>query len=262
MNEQELISHIEEIGLSNKEAKVYVACLKTGPSPVQRIADQSGIKRVTTYVILESLVGLGLVSQSVKGKKTYFIAEEPSNLSRLLEKRELELNDQKVNFEQVLPELLSLKTLPKETPNVKYYDGADGIKSVMSTFLAAHKHEAVEGIYGISNLDQLYAFFPEFRANASNPTRVREGVKSKIIYNFKDGPVFHESDAEKNRESRWVPEDIFPLNGDINIVGDHIVLLSLTGSSPIAVTIDSHELATGLVGFFKLAWVAAETYNK
>src|SRR6266699_2317106 len=103
MNDQQLISHVEELGLSNKEARVYLASLALGPSPVQKIADDSGIKRVTTYVILESLVGLGLVSQTSKGKKTYFIAEDPINLERLLDKREQEIQDQKHNFSQILP---------------------------------------------------------------------------------------------------------------------------------------------------------------
>ncbi len=262
MNEQQLISHIEELGLSNKEARVYVASLKTGPSAVQRIADQSGIKRVTTYVILESLVGLGLVSQSIKGKKTYFIAEDPSNLRRLLEKREHELADQKLNFDQVLPELLGLKSLPKESPNVKFYDSVDGIKGIMKTFLASHKKEASDGIYGITNVDQLYVFFPDFKQNAGNPSRIQENIPSKIIYTSAEGPFYKATDVERNRESRWVPEDKYPLNGDISIVGDHIIMLSLSGSQPLGITIESAELAKGLVGLFNLAWDGAAQYNK
>ncbi len=116
MNEQQLISRIEELGLSNKEARVYVASLRIGPSPVQRIADQSGIKRVTTYVILESLVGVGLASLSVKGKKTYFTAAAPSNLGRLIEKRNQELIDQRASLEEVLPVLNNLEIVAPELP--------------------------------------------------------------------------------------------------------------------------------------------------
>lgn len=260
MNE-DLITQVEELGLSEKEARVYLANLSLGPSTVQKISEHSGIKRVTTYVILESLVNLGLVSQAIKGKKTLFIAEEPLSLKRLIEKKERELSQQKANFETLLPELLGVKNIPKDSPRVKFYDSTEGIKSIMTTFLSSHKNEKLQFIFGISNLDQLYTFFPEFKEHAANPTRVREGVPSKIIYTYKGGPVFKETDHLRNRESRWVPLEKYPLNGDISIVGDHIIMLSLTGNKPIGITIDSHELAVGLTGIFNLAWTTAEQYN-
>lgn len=260
MNEQ-LISHIEELGLSNKEARVYVACLTLGASPVQKIADQAGIKRVTAYVILESLVSLGLVSQSVKGKKTFFNAEEPSNLRRLLEKREQEVKEQKANFENVLPELLNLKELPKDSPNVKYYEGAEGIKAINTAMLRDYRQEGLQMVYGFSNLDQIFSFFPEFRTQTANPQRYESGVKSRIIYTCEEGPVLSATDKERNRESRWIPADAYRLNGDFNIVGDHIIILSLGGTQPLGITIDSAELAKGMKAIFDMAWAEAERYK-
>jgi sugar-specific transcriptional regulator TrmB len=262
MEEQTLISHIEELGLSNKEARIYVSLLTLGPSPVQRIADQSGIKRVTTYVILESLVGLGLVSQSVKGKKTYFIAEDPTNLRRLLEKREHELKEQKHNFEQVLPELQGLKVLPKESPTVKFYDSPDGIKTIMNAYLEQLKDPDLDFVYGFSNLDQLFKYFPEYKTASANPTRLRSGVKSHFLYTSSEGPIFHDTDDERNRESRYLPPDIFPMNGDFVIVGDNVLMMSLSGSRPIGVAISSKELSQGLKAMFMVAWEAAGILGK
>jgi len=262
MNDQELISHIEELGLSNKEARVYVAALQVGPSPVQRIADQSGIKRVTTYVILESLVGLGLVSQSVKGKKTYFIAEDPSNLKRLIEKREHELKEQKSNFTQILPELIGLKSVPKDLPNVKFYDSIDGIRTLMDEFPSRVKQSNVDLVYGISNLDQFYTFFPEFREYGANPGRIKAGVPSRTIYTSSEGPILKDRDESKNRQSRWLPPDKYPMTGDFTVMGDFVNMISLGGATPLGVTIKSQDLAQGLQVMFMLAWEAAEAYNK
>ncbi len=262
MNDRQLISHIEELGLSNKEARVYVAALIVGPSPVQRIADQSGIKRVTTYVILESLVGLGLVSQSVKGKKTYFIAEEPTNLRRLIEKREVELKEQKQNLQQILPELGSLKMLPKESPSVKFYDSADGIRTAMEAFFDEAKRSNADSAYGFSNLDQFYSYFPEYRALGANPQRLRSSIESRMIYASIEGPILKKGDIERNRTSRWLPLDKFPVSGDFTVSGDMIIMLTLTGSNPIGITIKSQELAKGLRAMFEAAWEAAEAYNK
>jgi predicted transcriptional regulator len=260
MNEQ-LVSHIEELGLSNKEARVYLACLKIGASPVQRIADESGIKRVTTYVILESLVGLGLVSQSIKGKKTYFVAEDPINLERLIERRSQELKEQKHNFDQILPELKGLGTQPKDTPTVKFYDSADGIKSILNSFLDHAKRPGIERVYGFSNLDMVLSYFPEFREVMANPWRNKAGIHSQFLYTSGKGPIMKETDEIRNRESRWLPTDKFPVVGDFTIVGDNVLMLSLGAENPIGITIHSREIAEGLRVLFLAAWEAAAAYN-
>ena len=260
--DENLVSNLEDLGLSEKEARVYLANLNLGPSSVQRIAEHAEIKRVTTYVILEALVNLGLVSQSTKGKKTLFIAEDPVSLSRLIAKREAELNEQKQNFDAILPQLKNLNNVPVEAPVVKFYDGAEGIKSIMKTFYRSVEAEGVKQAYGLSNIDQLWALFPEFRETATNPTRVKSGIRSQIIYTSKEGSVFKGADQRKLREARYVPGDKYPISGDLSIVGPHLLLMSLMGSKPVAVTIRSEEIAQGMLAFFKLAWEGAEKYNK
>ncbi len=258
MNE-ELLSAIEDLGLSQKEARVYVANLILGPATVQKIADQADIKRVTTYVILESLAGLGLVSQSNQGKKTYFTAEDPISLRRLLEKKEQQVAEQKVGFESILPDLQSLKSLPADSPNVKYYDGAEGIKTVVQYFFELNKSTKV--LHAISNLDQVYEYFPDFRHNLANPARVSAGITSYFLYTTTEGPILKATDTQSMRHSRYVPLDKIPLNGDLTIVGNSIIMLSLSGVKPIGVTIESKELADGMRAIFELAWKAAESYD-
>jgi len=257
----QLISSIEDLGLSNKEARIYVANLMLGASGVQSIADYSGIKRVTTYVILESLVALGLVSQIVKGKKTFFIAEDPTNLRRLLDKREQEVKEQKQSFETILPSLLGLKALPKESPSVRFYEGAEGVNTIMETYLnRAHLGNA-DIVYGISNLDQVFRYFPDIREQGSNPRRQRESIKSRMIYTSSRGPILKGKDTEFNRESRYLPPEKFDMAGDFTIIGDTIVMLALTGKQPLGVTITSSVLAQGLRVIFDVVWDTAKTYN-
>jgi sugar-specific transcriptional regulator TrmB len=256
----ELISQIEDLGLSEKEARVYVANLMLGPAAVQKIADQSGIKRVTTYVILESLSGLGLVSQSNQGKKTLFTAEDPISLKRLLDKKQQQLKEQKASFDSLLPDLQSLKSLPTDSPNVKFYDSAEGIRSIFNSFFVTHREE-IDTVYGMSNLDQLHAFYPEMAEQLSNPERVENKVRSKFLYTSSRGAIYKATDKQAMRESRWVPADKFPMNGDINIIGDYIIMLSLAGNKPIGITIQSSELSKGMLAIFELAWKTAETYN-
>ncbi|HEY6736300.1 MAG TPA: helix-turn-helix domain-containing protein [Candidatus Saccharimonadia bacterium] len=261
MDEQELISHIEDLGLSNKEARVYVAALAVGPASVQRLADQSGIKRVTVYVVLESLIGLGLISQSTKGKKTVFVPEDPSNLQRLIDKRQIELQQQKKNFESIMPQLAALGSSPRENATVRLYDSADGIKSLMRTFIKEAVGTEDHAVVGFSNLDQLYSYFPEFRQTHSNPDRLRNNIRSRFLYSSSEGPIMKQFDRETQRVSRWIPQAEFPNQGDFTVVGDHIMLLAFEGKHPVGITIASAELAQGLRVMFDLAWKAAEKYN-
>ena len=258
----QLISSIEDLGLSNKEARIYVASLMLGASGVQSIADYSGIKRVTTYVILESLVTLGLVSQIVKGKKTFFIAEDPTNLRRLLDKREQEVKEQKQSFETILPSLLGLKALPKESPSVRFYEGVEGIRTVSETYMSKARMKEAKMIYGVTNLDHVFNYFPEIRERKFNPNRLSEGIASRMIYTSSLGPILKDDDAALNRESRYLPSDRFNMAGDFTIIGDTIIMMSLTGKQPIAVTITSSVLAQGLRVIFQVAWGNAESYNK
>jgi len=57
-----MLTQLKHIGLSNNEAKVYLAMLELGPSPVLDIAAKAAINRPTTYVQIELLKKKGLVS--------------------------------------------------------------------------------------------------------------------------------------------------------------------------------------------------------
>lgn len=259
MNEQ-LITQVEELGLSNKEARVYLANLMLGAAGVQQIADISGIKRVTTYVILESLVNLGLVSQTTKAKKTLFNAESPENLRRLLDKKEQSVHEQKQQLEELLPDLAKLTLATADAPVVKFYDGAESIQTITAVFAETIQDKSIDLIYGITNIEKLEQYFPKIIDNQANPERIKAGVRSRLIYTSNKGPVLQQSDAKKNRESRYIPGVDFKFSSDISIAGDYIALLAFDGGKPSGITIKSQSMADGMRAVFDLAWQAAAAY--
>jgi sugar-specific transcriptional regulator TrmB len=66
---------LQHYGLSQKEAAVYVACLRQGDGTVLQIARQANIKRPTTYVILEDLVTRGLVRSKKDRKSIHYFPQ-------------------------------------------------------------------------------------------------------------------------------------------------------------------------------------------
>ena len=72
---------LKEIGMAEKEAKVFLASLELGSSAVQEIAKKADINRATTYVIIEKLMKKGLMSSVEKGKKDFFQTEDPEKIA-------------------------------------------------------------------------------------------------------------------------------------------------------------------------------------
>src|SRR5437879_6580616 len=75
-----LIKQLVEFGLSEKEAKVYLALLELELASVSEIAKTAAINRSSTYVVLESLKKKGLVSTSEDKKVQKYIAISPDML--------------------------------------------------------------------------------------------------------------------------------------------------------------------------------------
>ena len=119
--DQELI----DLGLSEKEAAVYLASIQLGPSPVQKISNKSRVNRATTYVIIESLMEMGLMSKYDEGKKTFFVAEKPERLVNYFEEKGRDLKDKIFKINQIVPELNSLYNDLSDKPKVKYYEGVE-----------------------------------------------------------------------------------------------------------------------------------------
>ena len=65
------------IGLSQKEASVYLATLELGASPASDIAQRARLNRVTTYDILEKLMHKGFISIYTQRGLKIFAATDP-----------------------------------------------------------------------------------------------------------------------------------------------------------------------------------------
>jgi hypothetical protein len=90
---------------------------------------------------------------------------------------------------------------------------------------------------------------------------VEAGISSQLLYTSAKGPIYKTGDETRNRESRYIPVDKFPIYGDMTIVGNRVGMITLSGTRPIGVVIESEELASTLKSMFELAWGSAEAYN-
>ena len=112
------ISPLEKVGLTKKEADLYLALLSLGSATAYKIAIKSGIKRPTAYVLLEELREKGLVLKVPHAKKQLFIARD---IEEYLEDREKEI----LEARRFASSLTRTKT---GVPNVLYFEGEKGVR--------------------------------------------------------------------------------------------------------------------------------------
>lgn len=246
-----MLEELKKLGLSEKEAKVYLASLELGPESVLKISQRAKIARPTAYVQIESLIGRGLMSSFEKGKKRYFCAESPERLISLISVKEREIKDQRSGAMALLPQLQNIFNLSAEKPRVKFYEEKGGLLSIQEDFLKT-KEKNIQAIYNIDLLEKV--FTKEERENYTL-RRQKKGIQVHSIYTTNKGQVLAPKDEFAER--RYIAPDKFPITSDITIYGDKVAIASLQGKL-VGVIIESHEIVQTLKSIFYLAWNGPE----
>lgn len=129
----------ESLGLSEKTGKVYLATLEEGPAPVQQIAQKAGFPRATVYLLLGELKARGLVSQAKFAKKTVFTASPPPRLLELAEESSQNSLKAIASLKTLLPQLQAIYNQKPDKPEVRFYEGFEGIKTILGETLETNE---------------------------------------------------------------------------------------------------------------------------
>lgn len=244
----ELATKLQSVGLSEKQARVYVAALFLGPSAVQKIAEQAEINRATTYVILDELASMGLVSESTEGKKTVFVAEPPQSIERYLDVQNKQISAKQDELKNILPRLkeVSRSSDGVDTPVVRFYKGKEGILQINSEM--RRKAKPGTTIYGITNLDEVEKMFPgHFQVNHTH--RLRKKLASKVLYFGIDQDLI--TSTKLMRQTKRLHD---PVNADITFYQGSVNLIAYNGDNSTGIVIENKQIVETLRKLFELAW--------
>lgn len=215
---------LKKLGLTDKEAKVYLAALELGYAPIQDIAKKAAINRATTYVIMDSLIQKGIAAHFNKGKKRFFVAESPDQLLGLLRVQEREIEERKREFERILPELRTLHNLSENKPKVLYYEGVEGIRSIQAEILRSK----CGATYGIGVPEDWFRLFPRDAEEDYDRRRRAANIASNVVYVSK-APLANVADDALTTRA-WLPSDHFRFESDFAVFNDTLVITTLRGN--------------------------------
>jgi HTH-type transcriptional regulator, sugar sensing transcriptional regulator len=120
-----MIQHtLTQIGLSEKEATVYVALLGIGHATVQNIARKTGLNRTTVYDIVEALEQKKLLTVHTKQKVKYFVAAPPETITRMAEAKLEEGQRLFRSLKELVPKLKAIHNAQDGKPRVEFFEKA------------------------------------------------------------------------------------------------------------------------------------------
>ncbi len=243
----EEINILKDLGLSEAEAKIYLALIETGSTLVGPIIKKTGLHRGTTYQTLQRLKEKGLVSSIIKGKKQHFKAVSPERLMDVLKEKEEKLKE-------ILPELKSRLELKKEKQEVYVYSGIKGIRSAMDKILEELNPKGEYFDFGVSGLfrDVMGPYWDIWQKK-----KRKYKIKSYVIFNEKLKDENPQLLKDYYGEARFHPIKYSSIT-DTMIYNGVVILFIWSAKPPLAVVINNKDNALSYKNQFKLMWKSAQ----
>ena len=250
---------LTSIGLSQKEARMYVTLLRHGTQPTSILARRAGFNRGTGYVILHSLLERGLVTKVTKKKVQHFSPLSPHQLVAYLDHQVQELNDRRVRVEGAMGQLLAISNPLAAQPKIQFFEGAEGARAVLENTLESEE-KILRAYLSIADVSAFAGseFFMDYTMR-----RIKKGFRLHAIRTqekdrkarlFDQHAKMYVTSRKQNREVRHVSDTLaFPMT--IYIYGHRIGIIS-SSEENFAVIIESKELADMQKRLFDLLWVS------
>ncbi len=246
-------------GLSEKEAKIYLAALELGSAAAVGIARKSGINRGTTYLIAENLMLRGLMSSIDRDGTRHFSAEPPAHLLDRIEKESLTVNERKASLAAALPELEALVKSGLPRPSVRYYEGLLGLEAMRQILYRARRDEVLSAL----DIDGLRKHVSVENMRAHQRQMKRYDLGGRVLYTCSDEAnekVLSESASGQTHEHRRVDPKDYPFAGEVVIFGNTVALVSYSDKIAGSI-IEHHDFARTMRSLYELAWKAAAPKN-
>jgi len=242
------------LGLDNLEAKAYLGLLEMDSGTILGLTHKTGIKRSNMYNIMDSLVQKKLVILTNKNGKRRYYAEDPKKIRSLLSEEEKNLSARKQKLLEIIPELSSIYSANVKKPKIRFYEGREEIKQVFEEILMIPKGSEVIGYTSSEEIAE--GWISDF-AIYYRKQRIANGIVDRTI--AEDAPFTRElqkHDKEALCNMVLIDPKKFPLNNQINIFGNKVLLCSF--KDELSLIIESKAIADNQRSIFEIAWAGAQ----
>ncbi|HLD31828.1 MAG TPA: helix-turn-helix domain-containing protein [Patescibacteria group bacterium] len=244
--------YLKKLGLSDKEAKTYLATLEIGSGTIKNIADKAGLKRPTTYLIVDNLTKLGLLSQSPQQQNRCYFAENPEKLRSILREKERV-------YQEAIPFLRSIysREQTNNRPSVRIYEGEDAMRQMYLDTIWKTKEE----VWFFSSIQKLNEAIPGLLTEWTDHV-YKQGIKTKELINPTPVDIKYAQYVENERlgeqQIRIIPSSSkFKFVSADNVLFEDKIIMSVFTDKLFTTVIQSQALTDTFRALFENAWEQA-----
>jgi sugar-specific transcriptional regulator TrmB len=250
---------LQDLGLSETEAIVYVAGRRRGSAVASVLAQDAGIKRTTVYHALRTLQEKGLVtSTTLDDQVDSFSFLSPETLTHYIEREQAELEQKKKSIDKIIPFLGKLEDKAEYVSLARQFQGEAGVKAAIDEALYC-KNKQWDIIAPGNNIlhklgDEYARYFLE--------TRVKRKIIARSLWE-KDTTRRKLNPVEiAARNPRFLPEHMQGKFRSMAIMYDDSILFISSAKKPKAVIIQSQEYNSIMSLLFEGLWEISQPYLK
>lgn len=244
-----------KLGLNKNEQEVYLAVLKAGKIAPQEVARLANINRTTVYSIGKKLARMGLITQDLGQKITYFVATPPEKLVAVFEKEEKAIVQKKLLAEKLAKELSSLQSEKHySVPRIRFVEESD---------IEAYLYEAYpRWSESVETFDNTWRGFQDDSFTSRYEKWIdwtwkysNENIKAEIFFNQAEieRKLF---EKHQSRKMRILPETV-RFDSNFWVAGNYLVMVQTKVRPHYLVEIHDAVLARNQRELFKALWQLA-----
>lgn len=238
-----------QLGLTEKESKLFFELISLGASPISSWASHCGIKRSSMYVIVERFLATGLVTTFTHKGVLHVQAIPMAEIPARLHDKETTVKKTRELFLQNLGELQKLEKAHKIKPKVQFYEGKKRVEMMYEEVI---KEKSFKAFF---HPERIKESMPEYFHKIPEAIKTNGGTAQELLIHCKEAEEYMKLYQSKKHRIAVLPKEIV-FSSDTIITKQKIYLVSYSASDVVGTEIWNTELADTQSILFDMIWTS------
>lgn len=256
VNSNDLATKLNNLGLSENQANVYLSLLKQGILSPLELSRITQINRTTIYRLLDELNKIGITEEVLDQKRVKAKAVEPEKLELLVDREEAKVKKLKGQLPKLISQLGQIKDIPSSSTKVLYFRGQKGLQQMLWN-VTKTKGEFLGYGYGNWNDSVGKEFAEKLRQKIVDKKIISREIQNEDQVN--KVKTYSDTDQyDKYHESRSILKSVVEINHDTYVYDGVFAFYHFFEGELFGVEIHNKEIAKTQRQIFEVLWKQAK----